>query len=411
MWCRGEPQRRRAGASSRRVIAFAAGISEHPQTAVAAGEALGQVSDALEGERPDLVIAFFTPQHLPQARNIATSVHEFLAPKAVIGGSVSGVIGNGRSVEAGPGISIWAARLDSIRVTTMLLETIDSPEGGEVRGWPDEGCGAGTLILMADPFSFSLNRFLASLNSNLPEVAVTGGFVSAGVAPDVNRLIADLSTTGRGAVGVLIEPSPVVTTLVIEASQPVGRAFTVTRAEGMTIYELGGKPALERLEETFNEINVEAKRLMSAALQLGIVLDEQQDEFGPGDFIVSDITGAERSGNSITTGTIVEVGQTVQFHVRDPETTASKLFETLSGVRHPSSALIFAPMGAEISEEVLAGSGRAAKGSGARDAAEAGYRPSVAGVYCAGQVGNSARGNWVYPDAVTLATFGLLSDP
>lgn len=390
------------------MIAFATGISEHPEAAVAAGEALGQISDALGGERPDLVVASFTPQHLSQARNIATTIHELLAPKAAIGGSVSGVIGDGRSVEAGPGISIWAAKLDAIRVTTMLLETIDSPEGGEVRGWPDHGCEAGTLILLADPFSFPLDRFLASLNSKLPEVAVTGGFVSAGVAPDVNRLIADLSTTGSGAVGVLIEPSPLIATQVIEASRPVGRALTVTRAEAGTIYELGGKPALERLEETFNEIDVESKRLMSAGMQLGTVLNEQQDEFGPGDFVVRDITGAEKSENSITTGEIVEVGQTVKFHVRDPEVAAARLAEALAGGGTAPSALIFAPMGAGIPDQVLDASDEARHGlcaAGVRP------RPCVAGAYCAGQIGISAGGNRIYPDAVTLAAFGYPAVP
>lgn len=396
------------------MTSFAAGISEHPEAAVAAGEALGQVADALEGERPDLVVAFFTPQHLSQARNIATAIHELLAPRAAIGGSVSGVIGDGHSVEAGPGISIWAAKLDSIRVTTMILETTESPDGGEVRGWPDQGCEAGTLILLADPFTFQLDRFLASLNSNLPEVAVAGGFASAGVAPGVNRLIADMSTAGSGAVGALIEPSPQVGMMVIEASRPVGRALTVTRAEAGTIFELGGKPALERLEETFNEIDVESKRLMSAGMQLGTVLDEQQDEFGPGDFVVRDITGADKSENAITTGEVVEVGQTVQFHVRDPEAAADELAASLSGVGDNTSALIFAPMGAGIPDEALAGGDGDHQGVGE---APAHSRPPVAGAYCAGQAGRSATGtdskgrNRFYPDAVNLVTFGFPSVP
>lgn len=396
------------------MIAFATGISEHPEAAVAAGEALGQISDAFEGERPDLVVAFFTPQHLSQARNIATAIHELLAPRAAIGGSVSGVIGDGRNVEAGPGISIWAARLDAIRVTTMMLETIDSPDGGEVRGWPDHGCEAGTLILLADPFSFPLDRFLASLNSSLPGIAVTGGVASAGVAPDVNRLVADMSTAGGGAVGALIEPSPLIGTRVIEASRPVGKALTVTRAEAGTIFELGGRPALERLEETFNEIDVESKRLMSAGMQLGTVLDEQQDEFGPGDFIVRDITGAEKSENSITTGEVVEVGQTVQFHVRDPEAAADELAASLSGGGDTTAALIFAPMGAGIPDEALSGGDTNHLGAGEACAES---RPTVAGAYCAGQAGraggggDSKGGNRIFSDAVTLATFGFPAGP
>ncbi|RIK10636.1 MAG: hypothetical protein DCC49_02955 [Acidobacteria bacterium] len=195
-------------------------------------------------------------------------------------------------------------------------------------------------------------------------------------------------------------------TAVIEASRPIGKAFTVTAAEAGTIFELGGKPALERLEETFNEIDVESKRLMSAGMQLGTVLNEQQDEFGPGDFQVRDLAGADESDKSITTGEVVEVGQTVQFHVRDPAAAQEKLSRTLSAGDDSASALVFAPMGAGIADEVLAGDLHRSGGGAV-------YRPCIAGAYCAGQagrIGNATAptgGNRLFPDAVTLATFGI----
>lgn len=384
------------------MISFASGISGHPETPVALGEAIGQVSEQLDGDRPSLVVVHFSPHHLSEARNVATAIHELLQPRAAFGGSVSGVIGGGLCLEGGPGISVWAATLDDTAVRTMLLESTETPEGGAVTGWPELESDAGTLILLADPFSFPLDRFLATLSTTHPKVEVAGGFASAGVAPGVNRLIADISMTSSGATGVFIESSPGIATCSIQLSRPVGESLTVTGANQGVVFELGGKPALDRLEQTFNELDSSSKRLMSSRMQLGVAIDEQKDEFGLGDFAVYDIVGADESEKSIVLAQTIDVGQTVRFHIPDPSVAREAIVSELGLLKADSAVavLIFTPMGVELPSDWLDLTSQLdhAPGSSPRG-------PAIAGAYCAGQAGRLGDNSYLLPDAVSLAVF------
>ena len=52
---------------------------------------------------------------------------------------------------------------------------------------------------------------------------------------------------------------------------------------------------------------------------LGIVIDENQPDYGRGDFLVRPIIGADTEAGTIAIGERVRVGQTVRLHVRDGE--------------------------------------------------------------------------------------------
>ena len=103
----------------------------------------------------------------------------------------------------------------------------------------------------------------------------------------------------------------------------------MTRSEHNVIYELGGKPALERLvsqarsDLTEDEIDT----LASGGLQLGRVIDEHREEFASGDFLIRGVLGTDRRSGAVVVGDVVPVGVTVQFHLRDPATADEDLIE------------------------------------------------------------------------------------
>ncbi|HEV3122662.1 MAG TPA: FIST C-terminal domain-containing protein, partial [Isosphaeraceae bacterium] len=73
------------------------------------------------------------------------------------------------------------------------------------------------------------------------------------------------------------------------------------------------------------------------------VINEYQDSFKKGDFLVRNVMGADDEGGLVITDT-VRVGQTVQFHVRDAETASEDLRELLQAERPgkpPAGALVF----------------------------------------------------------------------
>ena len=67
---------------------------------------------------------------------------------------------------------------------------------------------------------------------------------------------------------------------------------------------------------------------MQEGLHIGRVINEYQDSFQRGDFLVRNVMGADESG-AIQISDLIRVGQTVQFHLRDAETADEDLRESL----------------------------------------------------------------------------------
>jgi len=184
---------------------------------------------------------------------------------------------------------------------------------------------------------------------------------------------------------------------VSQGCRPVGSAYIVTDSDDNVIRGLGGKTALERLAEVADGLPDDERLLMSNGLQIGIVVDEHLAEFGRGDFLVRSVLGANRAEGSITVGTSVEVGRTIQFQVRDAIAADEDLHELLAGV-DARSALLF----------TCTGRGEALFGVSSHDASlvEDMLGPiPVAGGFCAGELGPVGDHNEVHAFTASLALF------
>lgn len=374
---------------------FAAAISEHPDSAEAIGEVIGSVTEQLGGDRPDLAICFFSPSHVQMARKIGVAIQEALAPRALLGTSMVAVIAGDREIEGGPAISLFAARLPSTELVTVGLEAISTPDGAAIIGWPTDPPNADLLLLFADPYTFPVDRMLHTLNAEVPGLRVIGGLASAATGPEGNRLILDSVVTSEGAVGVFINGGIEVKTVVSQGCRPVGDPFVVTRADENIIYELGGKPALERLQEILDTEPAAERKLMMDGLHIGQVVDEQRDMFGRGDFLVRNVVGADKEEGSISVGDLIDVGRTVQFHVRDSDAADEDLHELLAGAK-ADAALLF----------TCNGRGREFFGSSDHDAAaiEEAIGPlPLAGGFCAGELGPVGGQNFLHGFTASIA--------
>ena len=134
-----------------------------------------------------------------------------------------------------------------------------------------------------------------------------------------------------GAVGVLLDAAASPTTVVSQGCRPIGQPFIVTRAERNVLYELAGRPALERLLEMVEELTPADRALAAQGLHCGIVIDERKLDFERGDFLIRGVLGADRDAGAVAIGEAVPVGATVQFQVRDAVTADEDLQELLAG--------------------------------------------------------------------------------
>jgi small ligand-binding sensory domain FIST len=378
------------------MTAFAAGLSEHPSSRDAIAEAAGQVLDAMDGEPAHLVVVFATPHHTPVFGDLVDLLRHAFEDAVVIGCTASGVVGTGREVEAGAGLVVWAASMPDARFTPVLLEVVEMDDGASIVGWPTTVPAGTALLLLADPFTFPADAFLTHLDDVLPGITVFGGIASAAERKGGNRLALDEVIATEGAVGILIDADVDIVTVVSQGCRPIGQPFVVTKADGNVLEELGGRPALSRLRDAVEETPEEERRL-TGGLHIGRVVDEHKAEFVRGDFLVRNVLQAAPAEGTVTVGDVLEVGQTVQFHVRDAVCADEDLRSLLAGHR-ADAALVFTCNGrghrlfgeldhdAAVVEELLGGI-------------------PVAGFFAAGELGSIGGRNFLHSYTASIALF------
>jgi small ligand-binding sensory domain FIST len=391
---------------------YAAALSRHPLPTQAVGEVAGEVLEQLGGESPDLVVVFCSPHLAGAAEDVADTLVELLHPEALVGAAMAAVIGDGAEVEDEPGLAVWAASLPGTAIRPLELRVEEAGATAALVGWPEAPDPPGapgesdpvagipdpaTLLLLADPFTFPVEAVLDSLGHARPEVQVVGGLASAADGPGGNRLLLGRGAVTQGAVGVLLRGGAGVEAVVAQGCRTIGQPLTVTGADGRYLTGLGGRSALERLQEAVAALPPDQQEGAVRGLHVGIVAEEHRGEPRPGDFLVRNLVGARPEDGALAIGTPVEIGRVVQFMVRDPLAADRDLDDVLAG-RDGAAALLF----------TCTGRGRRLFGVPDHDAAAVatalGPVP-VAGAFCAGEIGPVAGRNHVHGFSASLALF------
>lgn len=375
---------------------YASAGSSHPDPAAAAGEVFGQVIDALDSAEPDLAILFVGEYHLGSVRQIVDTCHEILRPRALIGVSAQGVVAGTTEYEEGPALALFCIKSPDLELDPLLLEAVSTGEEVALLGWPRSVPESSSVVILADPFSFPVAAFLDRINENYPYIPLIGGMASAGSAPGQNKLMLDRTVTSEGAVGAILRGIPI-QTVVSQGCSPIGKPYVVTKAEANVVYELGGKPATERLKESLSS-GAEGIKLAFRGIHIGYVADENQIDFERGDFVIRNVIAADQQTGAMAVGDEIEVGRTVQFHVRDAEASHQDLVSLLSG-KKADAALLF----------TCNGRGTPFFGSPHHDASvvsETLGSVPLAGFFCGGEIGPVGTKNFLHGFTASLALFG-----
>jgi len=327
---------------------FAAAASEKNSLSTAIQETVQMISGEL-GRVPDLTIAFVSQHHAKNFPSMAASIVDRLGGGILLGCTGETIIGGHREYEEGPAFSLWCGVLPGADLVPFQLEFAETPDGFMCSGLPDDlGARAKetrAVLLLGEPFSSVPQSVLDLLADELPDVPVIGGMASGG-NPGENRLFLNHQEIHQGAVGVVLRGGPQVHTVVSQGCRPIGAPFVVTKAERNVVYELGGSTPMQRLQEIFQLLPPRDQKLVEGGIHIGIALNEYQESFHRGDFLILNVVGIDKKSGALKAGGVVRVGQTVQFQIRDGETADADLKRLLE--RHssiyphlPAASLLF----------------------------------------------------------------------
>ena len=384
-------------------IARESGAVQAAQTLVAS------VHEAFGPTSPDLVCLFFSPHYANASSDLVETLNRQLAPRVMVGCMGEGVIGPSEEYENASVVTLWAAQLPMVRLVPFHLTFHEKETQASylLEGWPQELEALSerpTFLVFADPFSTPIEEVFEKMDERCPCAPAIGGIASGGTDLGENRLVFNGTIVKEGLVGVALWGPVWIRTLVSQGCQPIGERYVVTKAERNIMYELGGVPTLERLQETLQRLGPERGKQVAMAVQVGVAFDEQRERFDRGDFLIRGLLGADQRSGGVAISDIVKEGQTVQFHVRDPMAASEDFNLLLAQDRrdYPNSplksALLFSCNGrgrrffAEPNHDISALQ-RQAEGI------------PVAGFFAAGEIGPVGGKNFIHGYTASVALF------
>lgn len=303
--------------------------------AVGGSAADGALDAALEAlarsgsDHADLVLVFATGDAYAASHEMLHAVRRVTGARVVIGCSGAGVLTERREVEGESAVAVLAVSDERLVATPFLVE--DQAQAGlgadiarQVGATLAEG---GCLLALPDVAGLDPRALLTGVEAELGPVPVVGA-VAAGT-PLFVLYNADAAQGGLAGVA-LSGPRCVIG--VAQGCTPIGDPYVITRAEGNVVLEIGSRPAVDVLKHAIRALPDGPARVQRAGIFAGLAMDPAKSPLERGDFLVRNLLGADPASGALAVAEPVKVGQTLQFQIRDAESSREDLGATLERV-------------------------------------------------------------------------------
>ena len=347
-----------------------------------------------------LAVAFVTPDYLPHIEEFSEIIRVDGHVTDLAGATGAGLTRDGEDDEAGFSLLALGAPQASFHIVPLSQSMVEEATGPAF--WKKR-CGVGnpgSWIILANPFAFDTEAWLAEWNAAWPGVASVGGLAGGSenggdVGVFYNGKLVDALAISM--IGLRIMP------VLSQGCRPIGEPLTVTRADSNVVYSLGAHPAYEALESAFEGLSDGEKATAKGNLFAGLAGTEYVEDFKPGDFLIRNILGADPGSGAVVIGGFPRVGQTLQYQLRDrssadAEWRAILRQAALESGRPPLASLLFA----------CSGRGSHLFGNKGHDAGllEEILGPHAsAGFFCNGEIGPLGGRNFIYTYSACCALF------
>jgi len=391
---------------------FASALTTKTDWAEAVEDLGRQVAAQLGPVKTDLAVLFVHPKFVPQIDALVESAQKAVGAGHLVGCTGAGIIGVDQEVEQQPAISLLVAELPGVEVAPFHLTEKNLEESTGPDFWHFqlelEADASPQFLMFVDPFTTHAVQLVDALTDAYPQAPIVGGLASGAHNAGENRLFLDGKVYDDGAVGVGLTGKIALRTVVSQGCRPIGQPLVVTRAEKNVVFELGGRPPMKILQEMLPQLPAKDRQLArSGLLFLGRVINEYQEEYGRGDFLIRNLIESDRESGALAVADLMRTGQTVQFQVRDGETADEDLRHLLQQEQRslvgkpPRAALLFTCLGR----------GEGMYGSAHHDirAVQQSLGPlPVAGFFCNGEIGPVGQRAFVHGFTSVL---GLFTEP
>lgn len=358
-------------------------------------------------ESPHIVF-FFVSDAFAAAYGSVLGLLRQRFPKArLLGCSASGLVGRGVETEYKPGLSLLAGYIPGVELELFRMDTLPDLDGP-----PDAWRHAVTksdreiqgMVLLADPFTFDGRSLLAGLDFAFPKAAKVGGLASGCQQLGEAALFLDNGIYHDGLVGVAFSGPIEVLPVVAQGCQGFGKQYVITDSQANMLLELDGKPALEALGEMVESLtDKEREAYLATTIFVGLGAGGPALSYRAGDFLVRQVLGSDPRTGAVAVGGRVRNGQTVQFHLRNGDTSREDLAAVLGRVPERASGV---PRGALMFS--CLGRGEGLYGESGHDSRVFGDKVGplpISGFFCNGEIGPVGNETCLHGFTTSFALF------
>lgn len=237
----------------------ASAVSGHLDTRTAASEVAGDLFDHI-GAECDLVVAFVSFHHRAAFPEAMEAFQQTLRPKSLIAVTAESVLGVDQELEGLAGFAALAMRIPGMKLHPWSMRPEE--QGGLLadneRLRSHIGANVDDLravIILADPFSTQIADLLPAMVDCLPDAPplIVGGMSSGASQPGHNAMAIGDTVLQAGAVGVTLSGAVKMDVVLSQGCRPTGTPFVVTKCESNVIQELGGRRAIDVLQDFTND--------------------------------------------------------------------------------------------------------------------------------------------------------------
>jgi small ligand-binding sensory domain FIST len=283
----------------------------------------------------DGAICFASSTHGGAFPLLVRIVAEVAGTREIAGCGGIGVIGGGREIETGAGVSVLVfggSAITPARVFVPQLRGRAREVAGEIAGILRPRLGASNLLcLFPDTYNCEPEPLLAALARELPEVVVVGGGASEdGAVGETFQFCGDVVSSNAVA-GMLLAGDFEMNLGAASACTPMGPIHHVTAVRDNVIFELDGRRAWDVFAEAAGPLAADLRRAL-AFIFLGVPLKQDADRLERNSFQVRNITGASEEHGAIAVAHRPAIGDALGFVLRDGERSRNELKETLEAM-------------------------------------------------------------------------------
>lgn len=319
------------------------GLSTELVAEAAARGAAKAAMDRLGHMQASLTFVFASYHYQEKYPVLVSLVRAITGSSQLVGCSASGVLAPGGEFEGVPAVVVLVVRDPAMTPLTFITpgnlaspgavkELTDTLKPGP--DWRQTGSAeGGFMMLFPDVIQEPPAVTMKVIEDSLGFMPIVGGAALGDPASLKCFKFCGNEVATDALSGALVRSSGSILVGVTHGCQPVGRPFTVTKADGNIIWEIAGARAADVLAKVLLEISPDPRLTLQQGLFLGIAHNPSKYPLGHGDFVVRNLTRIDADQGALVVSEHVQVGQTVQFHVLNRDAAHQDLLLMLTRLR------------------------------------------------------------------------------